>query len=115
MTPRPVTDEQLAAGLRAHLPASTPPCASGSSPRSRPRRRSGLPSILGRLNDADPVARRRTILLVALLALALAASAVATAGALLREQRTPDLSLDPPAELPVFVRSAYDDMPKLQP
>jgi hypothetical protein len=55
------------------------------------------------------------LLLVALMALALSASAIAIVGALVREQRTIDLSLDPPADLPGFVRSAYDDMPRLEP
>ena len=116
MTPRPLTDAQLAAGLRAHLPVAH----AGLHERilaeitTTPQERR-LPSILGRLTDADPMVRRRMMLVVALVALAFAVSMAAIAGALLREQRTPDLSLDPPTDLPAFVRSTYDDMAKLQP
>jgi hypothetical protein len=101
MTPRPLTDEQLSAALRAQLPV---PAASlrerilvevAATPQQR-----RLPSILGRLTDADQGSRRRALLLVALVALALVASAVATAGALLQERRVPRLAVDPPAELP---------------
>ena len=116
MTPRPLTDAQIAAGLRAHLPAAH----TGLHDRilaevtntSQERR---LVSILGRLTDADPMARRRTVLLVAIVALALTFVVTSIAGALLRDQLTPDLSLDAPADLPAFVRSAYDDMPRLEP
>jgi hypothetical protein len=116
MMPRPLTDDQLAAGLRAHLPVAHAGLHERilaeitMTPQERRR-----PSILGRLTDADPMARRRMILLVALVALALSLSVAAVVGALLREQRTPDLSLDPPVDLPAFVRSTYDAMPKLEP
>jgi hypothetical protein len=116
MTPRPLTDAQLAAALRAHLPMAHAAMRERilAEITTTPQERR-LPSILGRLTDADPMMRRRMILAAALVALAFAASMAAIAGALLREQRTPDLSLDPPTDLPAFVRSAYDDMPKLQP
>jgi hypothetical protein len=116
MTPRPLTDAQLAAALRAHLPVAHAGlheqirAAISTTPQQR-----RLFSILGRLTDADPVARRRVVLIAALVALAFAASIAAIAGALLREKQAPDLSLDPPTDLPAFVRSTYDDMPKLQP
>lgn len=116
MTPRPLTDAQLAAALRAHLPVAHAGlheqirAAISTTPQQR-----RLFSILGRLTDADPVARRRVVLIAALVALAFAASIAAIAGALLREKQAPDLSLDPPIDLPAFVRSTYDDMPKLQP
>jgi hypothetical protein len=102
MTSRRLSDDQLAAGLRVHLPAP------GTALRERilaeitttPQARR-LPWILGPLSDADPLARRRMLLLVALLALALAATAVAAAGALLQDRRTPDLSVVPPTDLSV--------------
>jgi hypothetical protein len=95
MMPRPLTDDQLAAGLQAHLPVAH----AGLHERilaeiTRTPQERQLPSILGRLTDADPMARRRMTLLVAVVALALLVSVTAMAGALLREQRTPDLSLD---------------------
>ena len=60
MTPRPLTDAQLAAALRAYLPVAH----AGLHERIRaeitttPQQRR-LFSILGRLTDADPIARRR--------------------------------------------------------
>ena len=100
MTSRPLTDDQLAAGLRAHLPLAHP----GMHQQIRaeitatPQERR-MPSILARLTDADPTARRRMLLLVALLGLALVASAAGIVGALLREQQFPDLSRYRPADV----------------
>ena len=108
MTPRPLTDAQLAAGLRVYLPEAR----GGLHERilgeisTTPQERR-LPSIFGRLTDADPLARRRMTLLVALVALALSLSAAAIAGALLREKQAPDLSLDRPADLDGFVLASY--------
>lgn len=106
MTHRPLTDDQLAAGLRAHLPVPDAAlrerilAASTTTPQDR-----RLPSILGRMTDADPVVRRRTLLLVALLALAISISAVAVAGALLRDRSDRDLSVVPPVDRPSAVPS----------
>jgi hypothetical protein len=102
MTPRRLTDEQLAAGLRAHLPVSRADLHQRirdeftTTPQSR-----RLPSILGGLTDADPTARRRMVVLVALVALALTVSVAGVAGALLRDRTLPeplppDLSVVPP-------------------
>jgi hypothetical protein len=102
MTPRPLTDEQLAAGLRAHLPVARADLhqriADEFTTTLQERR---LPSILGRLTDADPMARRRMVLLVALVALALTVSVAAVGGALLRDRTLPeplppDVSVVPP-------------------
>src|SRR4051794_9385470 len=108
MMPRPVTDDQIAAALRAHLPVphATLLVQIVAEVATTPQQRR-LPSIFGRVSDADPMARRRMMLIVALVALALSASAVAIAGALLRQQRAPDLSLEPPTDLPAFVHSTY--------
>jgi hypothetical protein len=100
MTRRPLTDDQLAVGLRAHLAGARDGLheqilAEISTTPQEHR----LPSILGRLTDADPMARRRTMLLGAVVALALSISVTATAGALLRESQTPDLSIVPPADI----------------
>src|SRR3954452_13959874 len=116
MMPRPLTDDQIAAALRAHLPVphATLRVQIVAEVATTPQQRR-LPSIFGRISDPDPMARRRMMLIVALVALAVSASAVAIAGALLREHRAPELSLDPPPDLPAFVRSTYDDMAKLGP
>jgi len=97
MTPRPLTDDQLAAALRGHIPAANAVLRQrilaeiSTSPQER-----RLPSILGRLTDADPIARRRSMVLVALVALALSVFVAGIAGGLLRDRRAPDLSLVPP-------------------
>lgn len=114
MTRRQLTDDQIAAGLRAHLPVGYPGLHQrildeiATSPQER-----RLPSILGRLTDADPMGRRRTMLLLALVALALSLSVTAIAGALLRQQRAPELSLDPPTDVDAFVLGAYAKLAEL--
>jgi hypothetical protein len=97
MTPRPLTDDRLAAALRGHIPAANAALRqrilSEISTSAQERR---LPSILGRLTDADPIARRRSMLLLALVGLALSVFVAGIAGGLLRDRRPPDLSLVPP-------------------
>jgi hypothetical protein len=139
MTPRALTDDQIAVGLRTYVPVPHAALRGqiltevASTPQER-----RLPWIVGGLTDADPTVRRRMTLLVMLFALAASVAFVAIAGALLRQQRPPELSIEvpapsappvatpglqtpaldplgPPADLGAFVRSAYDDMPKLQP
>lgn len=107
MTSRPFTDEQLTAGLRAHLPVANAALHERirAELTTTPQERQ-LPSILGRLTDADPVVRRRMILLAALAGLALMVSVAGAAGALLREQRTPDLSVVPPPDATLGIDTA---------
>jgi hypothetical protein len=99
MTARRLTDARLTAGLRELLPVADVGLHERilaeitTTPQDR-----RLPSILGRLTDADTIARRRTVLLVAVLALTLAVSVSAIAGALLRESPTPDLTVTPELE-----------------
>ena len=112
MTARTLTDDQLADALRTHLPMA------GADLRERiaieisttPQERR-LPSILGRLTDADPAGRGRAVLLVALLALALSVVIGAVAGALLLERRAPDLSTDLRTTDPLLDRSTDLDDP----
>ena len=68
-------------------------------------------------SDADPVARRRSLLIAAALLLALAFASAAAVGALRMLQRDPihELSLEPPADLPAFVLSSYERLPQLPP
>jgi len=77
-----------------------------------------MPSFLARLVDADPVARRRSLLLAAALLLALTLSVAAGVGAWLESQRrTLDLlSLERPADLDAYVVGTYQglvDLPAL--
>ena len=76
-----------------------------------------MPSFLGALSDADPVSRRRSLLIAAALLVALAFASAAAVGALRLLQRDPvqDLSLEPPADLPAFVLSSYERLPQLPP
>ncbi len=96
MTRRPLTDAQLAGGLRSYLPGATGDLHEriNAEITTTPQERR-LPSALGRLTDADPIARRRTLLLVAAMALAGAVSATAIAGAMLREPRDRDQTVTP--------------------
>ena len=76
-----------------------------------------MPSVLGALSDADPIGRRRSLLLAAalLLAVAIAAGAVAGAWQLFRRDAAPLLDLAPPTDLPALVLSTYDRMPQVPP
>ena len=119
MKERRVTDAQLAAALRAHLPARAQPGlreriteAAGTTSQQRP-----LPSFLGALTDANPIARRRSLLVAAALLIALAIASIAGAGALglLQPDPAPELSLERPDDIPAFVLSVYDRLPALSP
>jgi Tol biopolymer transport system component len=118
MNGRQLTDAQIARALRAHLPEAAAPGlrqrvfeAAETTAQQR-----ALPSLLGRLGDADPDARRQSLLLVAALLAALAIVGSALVGSRLLE-RDPlrELDLAPPADLPAFVMSAYGRMPELPP
>jgi Tol biopolymer transport system component len=90
VTHRRLTDDQLAAALRAHLPASARlemRDAIRARAEATPQQRA-MPSILGRLFDADPIARRQALLIAAAALLAIAVSGIAVAGALRLWQRT---------------------------
>ena len=69
-----------------------------------------LPSFLRALSDADPITRRRSLLIAAALLVALALASAAAVGALRLLERDPidKLSLEPPADLPAFVLSSYE-------
>ena len=91
MNDRRPTELELAAALRAHLPATASAdlrdriqLATAGVPQQRI-----LPSVLGALTDADPVARQRTILLAAALLVAAALAGAAVVGALNFRERTP--------------------------
>ena len=119
MNGRRLTDAQISTALRAHLPDAAAP---GLRERvfeaaESTRQLRELPSFLGAVSDADPLTRRRSLLIAAALLVALALASAATVGALrLFEQDPVDrLSLDPPADVPAFVLSSYERLPQLPP
>lgn len=117
MNGRHVTDAQISAALRAYLPDRAQAGlhervadAVAVTTQQRP-----LPTFLAAFSQADPIARRRSLLVAAALMAALAIAGAALVGGLLRERQPNDLSLEAPADLPLFVRSAYEQMPELPP
>jgi hypothetical protein len=119
MNGRRLTDAQISVALRAHLPEAAAPglrervfAAAETTSQQR-----ALPSFLGALSDADPVSRRRSLLIAAALLLALAVASAAAVGAWRLLQRDPidELSLEPPADVPAFVLSSYERLPQLPP
>ena len=119
MNGRPLTDAQISQALRAHLPDRAQAGlrerileAAETTPQQR-----ALPSFLGALSEADPVARRRGVLIAAALLVALALASAAAVGAWRLLQRDPikDLNLEPPTDIPAFVLSSHDRMPQLPP
>ena len=119
MTDRRLTDAQIATALRAHLPTQAQPGL-----RSRvfdqidatPQRRA-MPSFLGAVTDADPVGRRRSLLLAAAVLVALAVATAVGVGAYLQAQRDHlPFSLDRPDDVDAYVAGAYPalvDLPAL--
>lgn len=115
-----MTDAQLAAGLRRNMPSEAQAGLRArilaeveATSQERP-----MPALLGRLTDADPVARRRALLVAAAALLAIGLTAAGVVGALLADRSTdpiPELSLEPPSDLAAFARSTYDLMPALPP
>jgi hypothetical protein len=119
MNGRPLTDTQISRALRAHLPARA---EAGLRERileaaETTTQQRALPSFLGVLSEADPVARRRNLLIAAALLVALAFASAAAVGALRLLERDPidELSLEPPTDLPAFVLSSYERLPQLPP
>jgi hypothetical protein len=119
MNGRRLTDAQISKALHAHLPDRAYP---GLRERildaaETTRQQRALPSVIGALSEADPVIRRRSLLIAAALLVALALASVAAVGALRLLQHDPvrDLSLDPPTDVQAFVLSSYDRMPELPP
>ncbi len=114
-----LTDAQITQGLRAYFPESAQAGlrnrvleAAENTTQQRP-----LPSFLGALSEADPVTRRRSLLIAAALLVALALASAAAVGALrlLQQDPVPDLSIEPPADVPAFVLSSYERLPQLPP
>ena len=119
MSSRPLTDIQISEALRAHLPEVAAPGLRErvfNAAETTDQLRS-FPSFLGALSDADPVSRRRNLLIAAALLLALAVASGAAVGAwrLLQPDPIDDLSLERPADVQAFVLSSYERLPQLPP
>jgi hypothetical protein len=119
MNGRPVTDAQISQALRAHLPQAA---AAGLRERvfdaaETTAQLRSFPSFLGALSDADPVGRRRSLLIAAALLAALAVASATAVGAwrLIQQDPVDKLSLEPPPDVPAFVLSSYERLPQLPP
>ena len=105
--------------LRAHLPEAA---AAGLRKRvfdtaETTAQLRSFPSFLGGLSDADPVGRRRSLLVAAALLLAMAVASATAVGAWRLFQQDPfdESSLEPPADVSAFVLSSYERLPQLPP
>ncbi len=99
MNARPLTDAQISQALRAHLPEAAAPGlrervfeAAETTTQLR-----ALPSFLGALSEADPITRRRSLLIAAALLVALALASAAAVGALRLVGAGPDRQIEPGA------------------
>jgi hypothetical protein len=119
MNGRTLTDDQISQALRALLPdrARTGLRERILESTETTVQQRALPSFLGTVTDADPVTRRRSLLLAAALLIAVALASAAAVGAWRQLQRDeyPDLSLEPPTDIPAFVISTHDRMTQLPP
>jgi hypothetical protein len=120
MNGRPLTDAQISIALRARLPERA---QAGLRERileatETTTQQRALPSFFGALSDADPVARRRSLLLAAALLVALAFAGAAAVGAWRLAHRDPPrelIRLETPAEVQAFVFSSYERLDQLPP
>ena len=109
MSAQRLTDAQISAALRAHLPAHA-----RADVRTRiagevatVRQRHALPSVFASLSDADPDVRRRAMLLAAALMLAVGVVAAAVVGAFLRKDEPVRITTEPAVDAPAFVDEAF--------
>jgi hypothetical protein len=109
MTAQRLTDAQIAAALRAHLPAHARAdvrvriaAQVSTTNQLRP-----MPGFFALLSDADPAARRRALLLVAAALLAIGVVAAAVVGTLLRRNDVVRITTDPAVNAPAFVEEAF--------
>jgi hypothetical protein len=119
MNGRSLTEARISEGLRAHLPQRAPAglrelIVDAAETTTQQR---ALRSFLGALMEADPVARRRSLLIAAALLLAVAVASAAAVGAwrLLQRESIDELSLEPPDDVPAFVLSSYERLLQLPP
>ncbi|TMF37437.1 MAG: hypothetical protein E6I26_07430 [Chloroflexi bacterium] len=120
MNGRQLTDAQISKALRVHLPERAYPGlrerileAAEATTQQR-----ALPSVIGALSKADPMTRRRTLLIAAALLVAAVLASAAAVGALRLLQRDPvqDLSLEARPSLPgVVTPSSTPSLPSAGP
>jgi hypothetical protein len=118
MSARPLTDEQLTLALRTYLPAKAPGGSADrlvdaitETPQLRP-----LPFVVAALGDADPIGRRRSLLLAAaVLALAALLGGLAVGAWRLIPDTQTHLSLEPPADVQAYAVSVLQDSPVVRP
>jgi hypothetical protein len=115
-----LTDDRISQALRAHLPdhARTGLRERVLETTEATSQQHALPWLLGGLGDGDPMTRRRSVLLAAALLVAVALATAAAVGAwrlLHRDPLPPQLTLEPPADVPAYVSSTVDRLPQLPP
>jgi hypothetical protein len=108
MTGQRLTDAQITAALRSHLPAHAQADLRDRIAAELPTtgQRRPLPLVLGRLTDEDPLARRRVLLLAAAFLVALGVAVAVAVGALLNRPQ-PLLVIDPRVDPGGYVTAAY--------
>ena len=109
MSAQRLTDAQIAAALRAHLPAYAQADVRMriAAEVSTTRQRRPLPSVFAPFSDADPEARRRAMLLVAAALLALGVVVATVVGSFLRRNEPVRITTDPAVDAPAFVEEAF--------
>jgi hypothetical protein len=110
MSAQRLTDAQISAALRAHLPAHARSDVRGriTAEVATVRQMRSLPGVFNRLTDADPDARRRWMLLAAAALLAVGLAVAAAVGTLLRQDEPiRQLTADPATDPGGFVEQAY--------
>lgn len=118
MTGQRLTDAQIATALRAYLPEAAVPGLRAQVMESveTTSQRRAIPNLVAPLFDADPMARRRALLIAAALLLALVFATAGAIGALRLLDRNPtELSLEPPSDVPAFVDSVGSRLEDLPP
>ena len=117
MTGRALTDAQISEALRAHLPDRAYPGlrerildATETTGQQR-----ALPSFIGALSEADPVVRRRSLLIAAALLVALAFASAAAVGALRQLQPEPVPKLNPALERSAIAEPSLEVGPSARP
>ena len=109
MSAHRLTDAQISAALRAHLPAHARADIRLriAAEVSTSRQRQPLPSLFARFSDADPDGRRRAMLVAAALLLAAGVVAAAVVGAYLQKDAPVRITRDPAVDAPAFVEEAF--------
>ena len=120
MSERPMSDEQISRALRVHLPDRASAdlrdrvlAQAAITAQQRP-----VPSVIAGLADADPIARRKALLVAAAFLIGLTLAVSAGVGAWLQSQQKDDpFTLGAPPDVDRYVAEAYTglvDLPALR-